>query len=189
MLKQKVGFKILLLFVFLYPISLFAFDGDAGIINPAPNPSAAYCEDLGYEFIIKDTPEGQLGVCKISDTIEAPAWDFLKGKEAVEYNYCSKMGYEMKISSDPEKCNTSFSYECAVCILPDGQEVEAVNLMKLEKENKIKPNNIAPVLPLATTQANNVLTAKNIVLLFLALVIIATMIAAYFYFIKSKKEQ
>jgi hypothetical protein len=41
---------------------------------------------------------------------------------------------------------------------------------------------------IAPAQTNNILTTRNIILLFLALVIIITMIATYFYFIKSKKN-
>jgi len=140
MLKRKKYSAILFLLILFSPLSVLAQIGvdipGEGISNPAPNPSAAYCEGLGYEFIIKDTPEGQTGICKFSDSEEASAWDFLSGKDAEEHSYCSQEGYEMKVVDDPEKCGVAYSvgYGCLLCVLKDGTELEASNFLKTEKE-------------------------------------------------------
>jgi len=140
MLKRKEYSAILFLLILFFPLSMLAQIGidipDEGISNPAPNPSAAYCEGLGYEFVIKDTPEGQMGICKFSDSEEASAWDFLSGKDAEEHSYCSQEGYEMKVVDDPEKCGVAYSvgYGCLLCVLKDGTELEASNFLKTEKE-------------------------------------------------------
>ena len=66
--------KIVLILILFFPLVISASNINkigGNIINPAPNPSASYCEDLGYKFVIKDTPEGQIGICKISDLVEA----------------------------------------------------------------------------------------------------------------------
>lgn len=102
------------------------------------NPSAVYCEQMGYEFIVETTESGQMGVCKFSETESCPAWDFLTGKCGKEYSYCSKKGYQLKTTNDRKKCSSiPFSRECAVCILKDGTEVEVTKLMGLSFEEGV----------------------------------------------------
>ena len=124
-------------FIFIaLPISIFAqVPSGMDMITPPPNPSAAYCEGLGYEFGIQETPEGQLGICKFSDTEESPAWSFLRGEEAQDYSYCAKVGYEMKLIDDPKRCGVAYkpNHGCLACVLPDGSALEVSNLMKTEK--------------------------------------------------------
>lgn len=96
------------------------------------NPSAVYCRELGYNYTCETTPDGgQRGLCVLPDGQIVDAWDFLEGKVGQEYSYCKKEGYEMKTVIDNEKCSYIFSPECAVCILPDGTEVEVAELMNL----------------------------------------------------------
>gem|GEM_PF-7105878 len=41
------------------------------------------------------------------------------------------MGYEIKTVKDSKKCLKFLTNECAVCVLPDGREVEVTELMGL----------------------------------------------------------
>ncbi len=96
------------------------------------NPSAVYCKELGYEYIIATTPDGgQVGLCVLPDDQIVDAWAFLEGQVGQEYSYCKKEGYEIKTVEDSEACSRIFTYECAVCILEDGTEVEVTELMNL----------------------------------------------------------
>jgi putative hemolysin len=96
-------------------------------------PSSVYCEQMGYEFVLVDTEEGQIGVCRFNEGENATSLDFLTGKAGGEYSYCARRGLEMKTIADPEKCSIPFSRECAVCVLEDGTEVEVTELMEKEK--------------------------------------------------------
>jgi putative hemolysin len=99
-------------------------------ISGIKNPSAVYCEEMGYEFIINSTEQGEEGLCRLPDGTEVSAWDFLKGKVATEFSYCEKNGYELIVARDEERCSSIFSYDCAVCV-KDGQASEVTKLMEL----------------------------------------------------------
>lgn len=132
----------LLLFVCLvFPVFVLAqaSSDEEYIVNPIINPSAAYCEGLGYKFILEETPEGQLGMCKFSETEQAEAWKFLSGEEAQKYSYCNKSGYEMKVIDDTIKCGQAYvpNFGCLACVLKDGSEVAAGNLLEQDKMEKL----------------------------------------------------
>ncbi len=95
------------------------------------NPAAVYCKELGYEYIIEETPEGQHGLCKLPGGYTADSWDFLKGKSGEEYTYCIQEGYELETIYDRDRCSHIIVDECAVCVLKDGSEVEVTKLMGL----------------------------------------------------------
>jgi len=117
--------------VFFSVIALLIVIG-SGTVYAMKNPSAVYCEELGYEYIIATTPDGgQVGLCVLPDNQIVDAWAFLEGKVAQECSYCKKEGYEMKTVIDNEKCSYIFSSECALCVLPNGTEVEVAELMNL----------------------------------------------------------
>ena len=103
-----------------------------GSVSAVKNPSAVYCEEMGYEFTIHTTREGDVGICTMPNGRSFMAWEFLKGKIGKEYSYCGKQGYELKTINDSEKCPPIFSEECAVCVLSDGREVEMTQLMDLD---------------------------------------------------------
>ena len=138
--------KIIIAFLILVlPMNVLAVvEKPDYLSNPPPNPSAAYCEDLGYEFIIQETPEGDLGICKFSENYQAPAWGFLRGEESQEYSYCSQAGYEMKIIDNPEKCGFTYKpgHGCLACVLANGEEIEVSNLMKRDRSGKSSFGNI-----------------------------------------------
>ena len=85
---------------------------ETGMIG-LPNPSAVYCENLGYRYEIRTKSDGsQLGFC-IFDGEECPAWDFFNGLCGEEYTYCSKTGGVLvKIK------NAGY---VAACVLPYGK--------------------------------------------------------------------
>lgn len=90
------------------------------------DPSAVYCEELGYEYYVISTDKGDKGICKLSDDTFVDAWLFLKGDVALDRSYCAEQGYEVKSVEDSE---TSKSY--TTCLLPDGSEASVVELMDL----------------------------------------------------------
>lgn len=107
-----------------------------GIVNvpvmAMVNPSAAYCEALGYKYVVETTPQGQRGLCQMPSGEMVSAWEFLKGKVAQEYSYCRQKGYEMRTVKDSETCAKFLTDQCAVCVLEDGTEVEVTELMGLD---------------------------------------------------------
>ena len=124
--------KVIVGGIFLVAIVLLLL----GIINPwataMVNPSAAYCEALGYEYTMESTPQGQRGLCVLPNGEAVSAWDFLKGKVGQEYSYCQQQGYQIKTVKDTETCMKFGTVECAVCVLDDGTEVEVTELMELD---------------------------------------------------------
>lgn len=95
------------------------------------NPSAAYCEELGYEYEVKNTEKGEVGVCNFPDNSSANAWDFYSGESKGEYGYCAAKGYKSKTEK-----NCAWSSKCDVCVLPDGENIPAFVLMLKEKPQK-----------------------------------------------------
>lgn len=92
------------------------------------NPSAVYCEAMGYNYVIFSSPYGDVGKCVLPNGEAVNAWDFYRGEVALDYSYCAKQGYEAK-HVEREDCKS-----CLVCVLPDGREVEVAELMGLSFE-------------------------------------------------------
>ncbi|MBD3312682.1 hypothetical protein GF352_04490 [archaeon] len=91
------------------------------------NPSAVYCEELGYDY--KD------GYCYVSEKIRFDSWDFFKGKVGQGYSYCSKKGLSTQTLSDGKN---PFSKEYAVCV--DNKEKKPVTeMMKIENKARDLP--------------------------------------------------
>lgn len=131
-IKNKITRKKIGLGIIIFAIAISSPLSSALAMK---NPSAVYCEEMGYEYIIEETEAGQTGVCKFSEEESCNGREFLVGKCGEEYSYCKKEGYELKTISDSEKCSTiSFSPECAVCVLEDGEEIEVTDLMGLSFE-------------------------------------------------------
>ncbi len=77
-----------------------------------PDPSAVYCEKLGYKYIIENLPGGgQRGVC-IFNSEKCDTWDFFEGKCGLEYTFCAKHGGIIKVIQG-ERCK--FTYTCILC--------------------------------------------------------------------------
>jgi len=133
---EKINFSVIecenlsKIVVFFSVIALLLIIGSGGAYA-LKNPAAVYCEQMGYEYIIVSTEIGEKGVCKLPGDRLVNAWWFLRGEVGAEHSYCKKQGYEIKTVTDIEKCSYIFSSKCALCVLPDGTEIEVAKLMKL----------------------------------------------------------
>jgi len=104
------------------------------LVPPAPalrDPSAVYCTAMGCTFSIGHSPAGEVGYCTLPDGKTVDAWRFLQGMEGSDQGYCAKHGYPVKVVSSPATCIRFLTGSCAVCVLPDGSEVEVTRLMNL----------------------------------------------------------
>jgi uncharacterized protein len=126
-MSNKFKSKIAVL-VFIFVMSAFCQSAMAIMANPA----AEYCTALGYQWKMKTTPVGDVGLCVLPDGTEVDEWNFVTGKTGEKYNYCSQKGYKTKLLSSDTRCDTVYSSDCSVCVLADGNEVEATKLMALE---------------------------------------------------------
>jgi len=81
------------------------------------DPSAVYCEDLGYEFEVMDADEGGYAVCIFPDGSSCEAWSFLEGTCGESYSYCATQGYDLITKTDG---HNALSVDYAVCV--DGEE-------------------------------------------------------------------
>ena len=86
--------KILLFVILLFLIfALLNFIGIDTIFpnsdqTDIPDPSAVYCQGLGYQYkIVTNDEGGQIGVCELPDGTECDSWDFFKGMCGKEYTY------------------------------------------------------------------------------------------------------
>ena len=81
-------------------------------IQALGNPAAVYCDELGYEYIIETTSEGDVGYCLV-DGNKFPGWDFYLGKVGKEYSYCVSQGYDI---TTLQGSGSSFAPEYAFCV-------------------------------------------------------------------------
>ena len=103
-------------------------------LNPALaalNPASVYCDALGYEPLTVKTEGGENAMCRLPSGEIVDAWKFLLGDVGEDYSYCAKKGFPLKIVDDWRICLPFLTDKCAVCILPDGSEVEVTRLMNL----------------------------------------------------------
>lgn len=115
-------------------LATFVFSGSvSGIANPA----AVYCKDLGYEYTIESSPEGEYGVCHLPDGSTVDEWKFLTGEVGKKYSYCQKEGYEMKIIESSRDFMCPYSTQCIACVLENGEEIEVTELMDLDVETSV----------------------------------------------------
>jgi len=103
----------------------------SGAVNAMPNPSAVYCLELGYEYVITQTENGERGICRLPDG-DVSAWQFLQGRAGQKFSYCVQHGYGIEVVKDPTTCARFRTEYCAVCVLPDGQRIEVTELMGLD---------------------------------------------------------
>jgi putative hemolysin len=100
------------------------------------NPSAVYCEALGYSFELKQNGNGDdIGVCDFpgnDGNADCDSWAFLEGKCGTDYSYCAKMGYQQKKTVGAECGSEDILAECLICILPNGTNAEVTGLMDLK---------------------------------------------------------
>ncbi|MBD3348130.1 MAG: DUF333 domain-containing protein [Candidatus Eisenbacteria bacterium] len=96
----------------------------------ATNPAASYCSELGYDYLIEQTPDGERGVCVLPDGSRVDAWDFYRGKVADEYSWGARNGYSTETRVID---HGTFTTEVSVCVDRRGDVVgTTVDLMGLE---------------------------------------------------------
>jgi len=97
------------------------------------NPSAVYCQELGYEFKTVLDPEGERGICILLEGQECDAWDFLEGECGQDHSYCAQQGLDMVLKHDGKNGLTQ-SY--AVCVDENQAEVGlATEMMDLVEKS------------------------------------------------------
>ena len=166
-LKIKLGIIAFLVFFVPFHLSLAALTG-------MKNPAATYCVDLGYEYSIVHTDEGDLSVCIFPDGTETEIWTFFSGQESREFNYCTKNGLNTKTVSD-ERC--AYNIKCTLCVFEDGSEEEVTKYMNLNvftDNNEINNNAEATQgnLQDSDTQNTNYQLFFVLLVVFMVLVII-----------------
>lgn len=133
-MRLTCNFKSIAIAVCILIIVLYILPAN---VTAMKNPSAVYCTELGYQFEINKTTAGEIGMCRLSDTVTVPAWKFLQGQQGQNFSYCRQKGYDQKFVKDVKVCQNAMVDSCMVCILPDHREIEATQLMNISyEENK-----------------------------------------------------
>jgi len=109
-------------------ISIILISVLCSVVYAELNPSKVYCESMGYRSIFEDG----VRYCQFPDGSMTNSWDFLKGLDGQEYNYCTIKGYGIKTMKDWDICGSIYSEQCSVCVLKNGKEVEVTTLMELD---------------------------------------------------------
>jgi C1A family cysteine protease len=95
------------------------------------NPAAVYCRELGYEYRVVDTGEGQQGICAFPDGSECNDWRFLQGKCGQSHSYCARQGYDLTTKTDGKN---AFSKEYSECVRDKREIGAATELMGLSQK-------------------------------------------------------
>ena len=85
--------------------------GNIGLRNPA----TVYCKEMGYEYKIVQSEDGERGICVLPDGNECDAWAFYRGECGEEFSYCAQQGWPVAKKAEGD----SFATNCTTCILPD----------------------------------------------------------------------
>jgi putative hemolysin len=88
------------------------------------NPAAAYCERLGYKYVMEETPAGTAGYCQMPDGEMCLPSEFMRGTCGRRYNYCSIKNLHQLTTNQPGLCRQQDI--CVVCQLPNGTYVDAI---------------------------------------------------------------
>ena len=89
------------------------------------NPASVHCEELGGKLEIRNTEEGQTGVCVYFDGSECEEWALYRGECELGFDFpddpdvipneasdfCRRQGYEFWVGTDEEG---QYGYECGV---------------------------------------------------------------------------
>ncbi|UCH51196.1 MAG: DUF333 domain-containing protein, partial [Chloroflexota bacterium] len=97
--------------------------GNIGVRNPA----AMYCNEMGYEYKIIKTADGEKGICVLPDGKECDAWAFYRGECGEEFSYCAKN--DLLVAPKAEK--DGFATKCTTCVLPDESRKTVSELLNL----------------------------------------------------------
>ncbi len=157
------------------------------------NPSALYCNALGYPYMDVTGSDGSMtGFCLLPGNQSVDAWQFLEGKVSPELSYCKKQGLDVRTVTDPTVCGMLGS-TCAVCVRADGTTQEVTKMMGLDFREKICSGNTCcdpakdKTCPIGQETAGAA-GSDNWLPLFLVLVFAILIIAGIAYFLKKNKD-
>jgi len=57
------------------------------------NPAAVYCKEMGYEYRIVKTGDGERGVVVLPNGKQCDEWAFYRGECGQEFSYCARRGW------------------------------------------------------------------------------------------------
>jgi putative hemolysin len=165
-------------------------------VSAMPNPSAVYCTALGYQYSDKIAPDGGMtGFCILPDNQAVDSWEFYFGNTGKDFSYCKKQGYDIRMSNDPSLCDNLMTIPCAVCVKPDGSEIELTKAMNLSLKEEVYPvscgnnqcdsNENADNCPNDCSSAQ--ISANSLILIILIGLITICLISGGWYFLKKKK--
>ena len=95
------------------------------------NPAAVYCRELGYEYAIVDTGQGEYGRCTFPGGSSCTDWIFLEGRCGRSYSYCARHGYDLITRKDGRN---PFSRTYSVCVRGTEEIGAATELMGLSEK-------------------------------------------------------
>ena len=121
------------------------------------NPAAVYAIELGYEYKVIKTEEGEKGIVIFPNGDECDAWDFLEGKDGQEYSYCALNGYGMETRRDGKN---SFSSDYAVCVPkqksePDSNDTDSTESMSVTDLMNLREKVHANAMPITQPDLEN----------------------------------
>jgi len=100
-IRMKAGNTLFYLLAFTLLVAAAACQGAAKeqdtetLFVGMANPSAVYCEGLGYSSETVTRNGGEDADCIFPDDSRCPAWDFLAGRCGQAFSYCEKQGYDL----------------------------------------------------------------------------------------------
>ncbi|MDY6892663.1 MAG: NosD domain-containing protein [Chloroflexota bacterium] len=121
------------------------------------NPAALYCMEMGYEYKVVETGDGEKGVCVLPDGEECDAWAFYKGECGSDFSYCAQNGWQ--VASQAER--DSFSTECITCVMPDESVRTVSSLLDLEKKSTVGISELNVAEELVATIHDRYSTSEN----------------------------
>jgi putative hemolysin len=110
-IKQKVRLGIFLI-VFSAALPLYPQSVGMG------NPSAVYCEFLGYKYETRKAADGsEYGICKFPDGSECDAFAFFRGECGKKYSYCALKGCDILTKEE-----ANLPYPACSCLDSSGKK-------------------------------------------------------------------
>jgi len=85
------------------PTPFVESEGEDAFIG-VPNPASFYCQEMGYKLDIRDTNDGQVGICVFPDGQECEEWIFLTGSCLPEWTFCQRHGSSIKAGETMGTC-------------------------------------------------------------------------------------
>jgi len=107
------------------------------------NPAAVYCNEMGYEYKVVKTEDGEKGIVTLPDGSECDAWAFYGGECGTEFSYCAKMGWPVAAEGKSDPIAT----KCTTCVLPDGSHQTVRELLNLSEKCRPGVESLSDAVP------------------------------------------